>query len=118
MASPNKHSRACRRLRVTLIRELPEPRTLLDSPELRGKFSDHERSQILSPQQLSDRTEELTNTMEWASQELFQALLAVLKRLKPGLAAKLEEEIERKETDGGAAFNANGPVNSQSPPCM
>lgn len=102
--SGSSHSKAFKRLRAVLIRELPEPKTLLDSPELKKKFSPYERSQMLAPHVFCDRAEKLVDVMEFSSSEVFQRFLAALKRLKPELAARLETVV--REMDNGPAASS------------
>ena len=98
------HSKALKRLRHTLIREIQDPGALLDSLELRDKFSGYERSQIMSPPLPCERAEKLIDVMEFSTVEVFQAFMSALRRLKPELTMKLERMLREV---GGASESSS-----------
>ena len=110
MAAASSHSKVFKKTRVTLIRELPDPGAMLDSPELRDSFSGYEKSQVLSPPTLCGRAEKLVDVLELSSDAaLFRNFVAVLRRLKPKLATDLEDALveveaasDRASSDAGA----------------
>lgn len=108
-----RYSKVFKKLRVTLIRELPDPVAMLDRPELKDRFSGYERSQILTPATMCERREKFVDVMELCSSEaVFQQLLSLLRQLKPHLAKELEgalREVEGTPNAGGS--NRAGPPN-------
>lgn len=97
-ASCASHSKAIKRLRPRLIRELPDPKDLLEAPELKGKFSGYEKGQILTPLSPPGRAEKLLDVLEPASEEVVDAFLGVLRRFKPALAVGVEDSIREVST--------------------
>ena len=109
MSAASSHSKVFKKMRVTLIRELPDPAAMLDSPELRGSFSGYEKNQILAPPKLTDRAEKLVDVLELSSDvSLFRNFVTVLRHLKPKLATDLEDALveveasDRGSSDAGA----------------
>lgn len=102
-SNDSDHSKVLKRLRPSLIRELPDPVVMLDSPELKGRLSGYEKSQISSPSVLCERAEMFINVIEFTSNDVFQLFLVVLKRLKPELGDRLERawrEVSRISANG------------------
>lgn len=96
------YSKVFKKLRVTLIRELPDPVVILESGEMKDSFSGYEKSQILTPPVMHDRAEKFVDVMELCSNELvFRNLFSLLRRLKPDLVERLEgalREVEMTQT--------------------
>lgn len=99
-SSTPSHSKVCKRLRATLIRELPDPQALVERPELQGKLSGYERKTITSQQALLKRAEKLVDVLECSSPDLFESFLLALRPLKPSLATRLEEEMAGNDGPG------------------
>ena len=95
----SRHAKVFKKLRVVLIQELPDPRVILESPQLK-EISGYERSQILSPHTMCGRTEKLVDVLELSGNEaLFQAFIGVLRPLKPALAKTLEDTLREVERE-------------------
>jgi hypothetical protein len=106
--SAASYSRVFKKMRVTLIRELPDPAVLLERSELK-KVSGYEREQILTPQTLCGRAEKFVDVMELCSDlSLFQNVMFLLGHLKPGLARELEAALEESESALNAGASASG----------
>lgn len=105
------YSKVFKKLRVTLIRELPDPAVMLDMPELKDGFSGYERSEILTPSTLCARTEKFVDVMELCSKEVvFQQLLSLLRHLKPDLTERLEAAMrEMAGTPNAGGSHGAGP---------
>lgn len=116
----SSHSKVFKKLRVTLIQELPDPRVMLESPQLR-EISGYERSQILSPPTMYGRSEKLVDVLELSSNEtVFHAFLCVLRPLKPGLARRLEDtlrEVERGIPSSDSNVSDNSCQRGKPPNC-
>ena len=98
----SRHSRALKKLRPYLIKELPEPVELLDNSELRTKFSGYERSHIIAPSCQSQRAEKFLEVMEFAPQEVFEIFMTVLRTMKPDLGMRLKDTLKNMEIFSGA----------------
>lgn len=101
-----RHSRALKKLRPFLIKELPDPAILLDNPELRSKFSGYERSHIMAPSCLSQRAEKFLEVVEFAPQEVFELFMSVLRTMKPDLATRLNDTWKSQEGFPGASSSS------------
>lgn len=114
MASPViAYSKVFKKLRVLLIRELPDPVVLLGDPQLKSSLSGYETSQILSPPTLLDRAEKFVDLMELCSNvAVFECLMSVLKQLKPGLAGEVETALQGTPNAGGS--NCGGTASRDS----
>lgn len=99
-SSNSSHSKVFRKLRAGLMKELPDPRALLENPGFKNSFSPYERSQMLSPVHMLERVEKFIDVMELSSLEAFQSFLVVLKPLKPELATRLQ--TARTEMSNGS----------------
>lgn len=96
-AGSPSHSRALKKLRPSLIKELPEPAELMDTPELRSRFSGYERSHIKAPSLLSQRAEKFLEVVELAPREVFELFIIVLRRMNPDLARRLCDTWKKVE---------------------
>ena len=80
-----------------MIRELPDPETLLKNSELEGSFSPYELSRIQGPRMPTEKAERMVDVMECSSYEIFQNFLAALRVMKPELATRVESELRQAE---------------------
>ena len=96
-----RHSQLLKRQRSSLVKELPEPAVLLDSPELGAKFSVCDKQEILRGQTQSRRAEKFLDLVELKPPEVFEIFMKLLRTLKPMLADKLEGQFS-SEIEGAS----------------
>jgi len=96
------HSRCLRKLRATLVKEMPEPNALLGDLEFSKQFSPAERVEVMKGHSQSKRADKLLDYLELKPAAVFAVFLRVLGGEDTRLAAKLTGELSETEGPSGS----------------